>query len=249
MNRNKLQIAVAEARRFAETGTMMTSEREAVEANVEDHLRNLIQLMKRGARVKLFDIPDDPSLLSSHFGGRMSQAIAERLEAALSAAEPVASIVPEHCSGSALSFEGGCLHVRKDGSGYIVVDEDDFVLEDDRCEGEHGPEGSVHWIARFAAGEMNALRDFLNGQGFSTLSAQVQDVAGWERIAIETGRKSGTSHADVWPDGEGWEIDTDRGRVNTPDAGWDRFSHHEELYFRRRANDLPAAPAKQEGGE
>jgi Lar family restriction alleviation protein len=83
----------------------------------------------------------------------------------------------------------------------------------------------------------------------SALSAQVQEVAGWQRITIETGRKSGTSHADVWPDGEGWEIDTDRGRVNTPDAGWDRFSHHEELYFRRRANDLPAAPAKQEGCE
>ncbi len=83
----------------------------------------------------------------------------------------------------------------------------------------------------------------------SALSAQVQEVAGWQRITIETGRKSGTSHADVWPDGEGWGIDTDRGRVNTPDAGWDRFSHHEELYFRRRANDLPAAPAKQEGCE
>lgn len=81
----------------------------------------------------------------------------------------------------------------------------------------------------------------------SALSAQVQDVAGWERVTIETGRKSGTSHTDVWPDGEGWEIDTDRGRVNTPDAGWDRFSNHEELYFRRRANELPAAHEKQEG--
>lgn len=89
------------------------------------------------------------------------------VEAALSAAEPVASIVPEHCSGSAFVFEGGCLHVRKDGSGHIVVDEADFTLEDDRREGEHGPEGSVHWIARFPAGEMTALRDFLNGEGSS----------------------------------------------------------------------------------
>jgi len=88
------------------------------------------------------------------------------LEAALSAAEPVSSIVPDHCSGTTLNFEGGCLHVRKDGSGHIVVDEDDFKLEDDRCEGEHGPEGSVHWIARFPAGEMTALRNFLNGQDF-----------------------------------------------------------------------------------
>jgi hypothetical protein len=88
------------------------------------------------------------------------------LEPALSAAEPVSSIVPDHCSGTALIFEGGCLHVRKDGSGHIVVDEDDFKLEDDRCEGEHGSEGSVHWIARFPAGEMTALRNFLNGQDF-----------------------------------------------------------------------------------
>lgn len=87
--------------------------------------------------------------------------------------------------------------------------------------------------------------DKLNSLLRSALSAQVQNVAGWQRLTIETGRKSGTSHADVWPDGEGWEIDTDRGRVNTPDAGWDRFSHHEELYFRRRTTVVPAAPAKQ----
>lgn len=64
-------------------------------------------------------------------------------------------------------FEGGALHVRKDGSGYIVVAERDFALEDDRQEGPDGPEGSVHWIARFPAGEMIELRDFLNGQQFA----------------------------------------------------------------------------------
>lgn len=75
----------------------------------------------------------------------------------------VASIVPPHCSGSSLVFEPGVLHVQKDGSGYIVVNEDDFVLEDDRCEGPDGPEGSVHWIVRMDASEIAALRDFLNG--------------------------------------------------------------------------------------
>lgn len=75
----------------------------------------------------------------------------------------VSAIVPPHCSGSAFVFDPGVLHVNKDGSGYIVVDEDDFVLEDDRCEGEHGPEGSVHWIVRLDASEVTALRDFLNG--------------------------------------------------------------------------------------
>lgn len=95
---------------------------------------------------------------------------AEAAEAKLAAlsvqeagAEPVANIVPEHCSGKALAFEPGVLHVNKDGSGYIAVNEDDFQCEDDRCEGPDGPEGSIHWIARMTAGEMQALRDFLNG--------------------------------------------------------------------------------------
>jgi hypothetical protein len=70
-----------------------------------------------------------------------------------------------------------------------------------------------------------------------TVIADALGLGTMERLTIETGRKSGTTHADVWPDGEGWEIDTDRGRVNTPDAGWDRFDHHEELYFRRKRNE------------
>lgn len=75
---------------------------------------------------------------------------------------PVASIVPPHCSGIAFVFEPGVLRVNKDGSGYIAIDEDDFALEDDRCEGPDGPEGSVHWIARLDASDITALRDFLN---------------------------------------------------------------------------------------
>ncbi|NEI60970.1 hypothetical protein GR243_03525 [Rhizobium leguminosarum] len=74
-----------------------------------------------------------------------------------------AAIVPPLCSGSALGFDPGTLYVNKDGSGYIAVNEDDFVLEDDRCEGPNGPEGSVHWIVRLDASEITALRDFLNG--------------------------------------------------------------------------------------
>lgn len=98
----------------------------------------------------------------------------DRVKAALSAqAQDVAGIVPAHCTGTRLAIEGGCLHVRKDGSGYIVIDESDFKLEDDRGEGPDGPEGSVHWIANFPAGEMTALRDFLNGQGFAAPSAVI----------------------------------------------------------------------------
>ncbi|QNP81021.1 hypothetical protein [Agrobacterium tumefaciens] len=67
----------------------MQSEVQCAEATVDDHLRNLIQLMKRGGRISVTDIPNDPTFLSSHFGGPTAQAIADRLEAALSAAEPV----------------------------------------------------------------------------------------------------------------------------------------------------------------
>lgn len=77
-------------------------------------------------------------------------------------AHPV-DIVPSHCTGASLSFEPGVLYVSKDGSGYIAIDERHFSLEDDRCDGPDGPEGSVHWITRMDASEVVALRNFLNG--------------------------------------------------------------------------------------
>lgn len=76
--------------------------------------------------------------------------------------DPV-SIVPPTCTGISLSFDPGVLHVSKDGSGYIAIDEGHFSLEDDRADGPDGPEGSVHWITRLNASEVVALRDFLNG--------------------------------------------------------------------------------------
>jgi hypothetical protein len=89
----------------------------------------------------------------------------------------VGDIVPPHCTGSALAFEPGVLHVNKDGSGYIAINEDAFVLEDDRCEGPDGPEGSVHWIARMDASEIIALRDFLNGNTTADrLADKIEDL-------------------------------------------------------------------------
>lgn len=85
------------------------------------------------------------------------------LSAAPSPISNVGGIVPPNCTGYSFVLDPGVMHVRKDGSGYIVVDENDFVLEDDRCEGPDGPEGSVHWIARMGASEITALRNFLNG--------------------------------------------------------------------------------------
>lgn len=69
----------------------------------------------------------------------------------------VAHLVPEHCTGTALAFDPGTLHINKDGSGYITIDEKHFECEDDRT----GEGGSVHWITRMDASEMTALRDFL----------------------------------------------------------------------------------------
>ena len=95
----------------------------------------------------------------------------DNLIAALSAlSQPVATpapreavgvkhIVRDGCSGSALAFTDGVLHVNKDGSGYIVVDEKNFEIETEYDEGAR----SDFWITRFPAGEMTALRDFLNG--------------------------------------------------------------------------------------
>lgn len=65
---------------------MSTSHKQAAYATVDDHLRNMIGIMKRGAHVTLSGIPDDPTFLSSHFSGNYAKAMAEKIEAALSAA-------------------------------------------------------------------------------------------------------------------------------------------------------------------
>ncbi|KAK52504.1 hypothetical protein L576_5276, partial [Bordetella bronchiseptica OSU054] len=76
-------------------------------------------------------------------------------------------------------MDGASLHMQRDGSGQIVVAEDDFTLEDDRDEGPDGPQGSVHWVARLAASELIALRDFLTGH------ARPSDDALWDQTLTE----------------------------------------------------------------
>ncbi|KQV43256.1 MULTISPECIES: hypothetical protein [unclassified Rhizobium] len=94
--------------------------------------------------------------------------------------ETVAAIVPPHCSGGAFVFDPGILHVKKDGSGFITINEDEFQLEDDRCEGPDGPEGSVFWIARMDASEIVALRNFLNGAPTPRPDMNVPE--GWQLV-------------------------------------------------------------------
>lgn len=108
---------------------------------------------------------------SSTAAGGTEDCVSAGITAALAAmpVRAVAAIVPSHCSGSALAFDPGVLHVNKDGSGYIAINEDDFILDDDR-DGDGG--GSVHWIARMDASELTALRDFLNGCPVIDLAAE-----------------------------------------------------------------------------
>lgn len=82
---------------------------------------------------------------------------------------------PAAVSAGVLAFDPGELHIEPDGSGSLVVPEASFTLEDDRCEGPDGPQGSGHWIARIPASEMAALRGFLNGQPESSLPAHKPD--------------------------------------------------------------------------
>lgn len=97
--------------------------------------------------------------------------MAQRCQAAIRALRPEPGpddaqpldLVPERCTSIAFSFEPGTLWIKKDGSGHLAINEEDFSCEDDRCEGPDGPEGSIHWIARMDASEIVALRDFLNG--------------------------------------------------------------------------------------
>lgn len=65
---------------------MKLTEKQAAEATIDDHLRNMINLMKRGAHVILTGIPDDPTFLSTHFASSYAKAMAVKIEAALTAA-------------------------------------------------------------------------------------------------------------------------------------------------------------------
>lgn len=125
----------------------------------------------------LFDFGQAKAMVSHMLEGLPAHAAVMR-----AGRQEVANIVPEGCTGKALAFDPGALHVNKDGSGYFVVDEGEWTLEDDRCEGPDGPQGSVHWIARLDASEMQALRDFLNG---SALSSALATADGWRTMAVE----------------------------------------------------------------
>lgn len=122
--------------------------------------------------------------LKSESADKMRLGMRAALTAAIGAGgQAVASVVPQGCTGTTLAFDPGVLHVNKDGSGYIAVDEDAWQLEDDRCEGPDGPEGSVHWITRLDASEMQALRDFLNGAPRPHPAPSGQAVVeDWQRI-------------------------------------------------------------------
>lgn len=135
------------------------------------------------------DTPNDWRVTDHDIGQDWPSLIVQPLYASpVSPDLPVAhlgALVPPHCTGTSLSFEPGVLHVSKDGSGYIAINQDDFSLEDDRCEGPDGPEGSVHWITRMEASEMIALRDFLNGVVAPAFSPDLEAEKARLREALE----------------------------------------------------------------
>lgn len=64
--------------------------------STDDHMRRMIGLMKRGARVSLTDIPGDPTFLSSSITGGDARKIAERILAALDPSPRVADLEAEN---------------------------------------------------------------------------------------------------------------------------------------------------------
>lgn len=59
-------------------------EPKSAETTPDMHLRDLIQLMKRGGMVSVTNIPNDPTFVSSHFDGKTAQAMADRVEISIS---------------------------------------------------------------------------------------------------------------------------------------------------------------------
>jgi hypothetical protein len=220
---------------------MMTTETQASETTVDDHLRNLIQLMKRGARLKLFDLPDDPSFLSSNIGGGMSQAIADRLEAALSAAEPVGwqwrnprwtvGDQWQHCPD-------GPREDKLPGTEYrpvyaaptapsvavkAILAELDNVLVNDEQDRE----------------TLAKIRTMV-----SALSAQVQDVAeGWQVASNSGSVLIYCLKQDGWRKGEPVMVNDIMIRVENANRSSNELQPIVDAIMRA----LPAAPAKQEG--
>lgn len=80
----------------------------------------------------------------------------------------------------------------------------------------------------------------LGGSAIRTEHASVQvsalglDASQLEEIEYEyettTGPRKAWDGVDTPPQGEGWELDPDRGR---PGRSWERFDYHEERYWRR----------------
>ena len=60
------------------------SEEKAAETPLADHVLHAIELMEQGARMRLGDIPNDPSRLSSSFSADVTKVIAKQLRLLMS---------------------------------------------------------------------------------------------------------------------------------------------------------------------
>lgn len=107
----------------------------------------------------------------------------------------VSDIIPDSCTSSSLVFSEGILHVTKDGSGHIVVKEDDFQIET-----EYDDDGarSDFWITRFPSGEMQSLKDFLNGVTFTRPAEQAVTVQQAAKVIYDAFRSASDLPAEVY---------------------------------------------------
>ncbi|SSW66653.1 hypothetical protein AVE30378_02192 [Achromobacter veterisilvae] len=127
-----------------------------------------------GVKLDRYDLDNDFSFWPLSLSG----APAALASAPVAGEAQPASITSRRLSG-VLSMDGASLHMKPDGSGQIIVAEEDFTLEDDRSEGPDGPQGGVHWVACLAASEMDALLVYLNGH------ARPSDDALWDQTLTE----------------------------------------------------------------
>jgi len=94
--------------------------------------------------------------------------------------------------------------------------------------------------ANWQGGRVNGI-----GSAISALSAQVQDVAGWQ--PIETAPKDGTRLLLMWEPFSGMSEHVELGKWNVRN-GWVNTYGHAFSGSPTHFMPLPAAPAKQEGG-
>ena len=84
-----------------------TSREVAAIVTIDEHISDAVRTMKRGARMRLDGIPDDPSFLSSSYGPDVTSEIARRLDGAGAAREALLDTTASLVAAISLLEKGG----------------------------------------------------------------------------------------------------------------------------------------------